>query len=115
MPELAALLAGPHLAEVPVIGTVEVAPRRSLTLSGRIDLLAVGAEYIDIIDFKSGEAPSDGPPQAYIIQLALYARLLSSRYRDRQTRAALVWTRLPRYDVLSSERMAAALATIEGG
>lgn len=115
MPELATLLAGPHLAEVPVIGTVEVAPRLSLALSGRIDLLAVGAEYIDIIDFKSGEAPSDEPPQAYIIQLALYARLLSSRYRDHATRVALVWTRLPRYDVVSSERMAGALATIEGG
>ena len=114
MPELASLLAGPHLAEVPVIGTVELASRRSLTLSGRIDLLAVGAEYIDIIDFKSGEAPSGEPPQAYIIQLALYARLLSSRYRDRHMRAALVWTRLPRYDALASERMAAALATIEG-
>lgn len=112
LPDMASLLSGDVLTEVPVAGDVVLASGRSLTLSGRIDLLAVKPGRIAILDYKSGEIPESGTPAAYATQMALYIALLRTRYPGWFIDAYLLWTKLPRLDLLSQADLNAALAAL---
>ena len=63
-------------------------------VSGRIDRMAVEAETIWILDYKTNRNPprSIGPGHSFARQMALYAALLREAYPGHSVRAALLWT-----------------------
>jgi ATP-dependent helicase/nuclease subunit A len=81
-------------AEVAVAGKVG-----GLTVSGRIDRLAITPDRVLVIDFKTNRpAPDrieDADP-AYLTQMALYVAALKTVWPGRKVEAALVWTDGPR-------------------
>ncbi|MBX9575487.1 MAG: double-strand break repair helicase AddA [Caulobacteraceae bacterium] len=81
-------------AEVAVAGKVG-----GLTVSGRIDRLAITPDRVLVVDFKTNRpAPDrieDADP-AYLTQMALYVAALKSVWPGRRVEAALVWTDGPR-------------------
>ncbi len=81
------------------------------SLSGRIDRLAVTDHEVLIVDYKTNRPapPSlDKVPEAYVVQLALYARVLGRLYPERQIRTALLWTDIPALMPIPEERLEAA-------
>ena len=93
-PEFAAVFAAGSRAEVEIAGNIN-----GLAISGRIDRLAVAADRVLIVDYKTNRpAPENlaAVPPAYITQLALYRLVLSRLYPDRRVAAALLWTEVPR-------------------
>ena len=58
---------------------------------GQVDRLVIYEDKLWLVDFKSGTAKTDNPPQSYILQLALYADILGQIYQDKQIRADIIW------------------------
>jgi len=83
-------------AEVALTGFVDI-NGENRAVSGQIDRLAVFDDYILLADFKTGNPPqsADKIPMAYLLQLALYVRLLKQLYPDRKIRPVLIYTREP--------------------
>jgi ATP-dependent helicase/nuclease subunit A len=96
-PIFAPLFAPGSRAEVDIAGRVALAGGEAV-ISGRIDRLAITAERVFIVDYKTNRpAPrllSDVPAD-YVAQLALYRRVLMRLYPDRPVAAALLWTDIP--------------------
>ena len=96
------------------MGTLTVRGRER-AISGTIDRLAVTADTVRIVDYKTNRVPPlslDEVPQAYVLQLALYRALLKPLYPGRQVTAALLFTEAPRLIALSADVMDAALARL---
>ncbi len=84
--------------EVPFMGYLE-----DSLLSGQIDRLIITDETILIVDFKThGIVPEtlDKIPKTYIKQMAFYHTALAAMYPDRLITCALLWTEVPRLDLL---------------
>jgi ATP-dependent helicase/nuclease subunit A len=67
----------------------------SIAIVGQIDRLAITAEAVLILDYKTNRRPParvEDTPLAYLRQMAAYRELLRRLYPDRPVRAALVWT-----------------------
>ncbi len=113
-PDFAPLFALGSRAEVALMGRIEVRgqPR---AVSGKIDRLAVTADAVMIVDYKTNRpAPSglsDIPP-AYATQLALYRALLRPIYPGRNVSAALLFTDAPRLISLPASAMDEALVRL---
>ena len=93
----AALFAPQSRAEVPIVGTIRTS-RGTFTVSGQVDRLAVSANQVLIVDYKTNRPPPASPadvPLAYRRQLALYRALLGEIYPGRTVRAFLLWTAAP--------------------
>ena len=78
------------IAEQAIAGVVG-----GVAVAGQIDRLAVTAEAIVFVDFKTNRMPPRSPertPLAYLRQMAAYQALLRRLWPDREIRAALVWT-----------------------
>jgi ATP-dependent helicase/nuclease subunit A len=102
-------------AEVPIVGRLQIAGK-TVRVSGQIDRLAVGQDFILIGDFKTNRpAPRRiaDVPNAYLAQLALYRAVLAKLYPNRPIGAALIWTEVPDLMELSAEVLDAALARIK--
>ncbi|WP_185984038.1 double-strand break repair helicase AddA [Aureimonas mangrovi] len=109
----APLFAPGSRAEVGVRGTVTVAGR-PYPVSGTIDRLAVSAESVLLVDYKTNRPPARSAadlPAAYVLQLALYRALLAPLYPGREIRAALLYTEAP---ALIEPGEAALDASLEG-
>jgi ATP-dependent helicase/nuclease subunit A len=82
-------------------------------ISGRIDRLVVTPDRVLVVDYKTNRPPptriEDADP-AYVLQLAVYAAVLSQLYPNRRVEAALVWTDGPRLMEVPEAMMRAALA-----
>jgi ATP-dependent helicase/nuclease subunit A len=81
-------------AEVPLAGTVG-----GRIIAGQVDRLAVGADEVLVIDYKTNRVPPATPaqvPVVYLRQMAAYSTLLEQIYPDRRVRCALLWTQGPR-------------------
>ena len=81
-------------AEVPIVGQVTGSEGLQI-VSGRIDRLAVGAEEVLIVDYKTNRPPPssiDAVADTYIRQMATYRSLVASLYPGRAVRCALLWT-----------------------
>jgi ATP-dependent helicase/nuclease subunit A len=96
-PRFAPLFAQGSRAEVAIMGTVTVkgSPR---SVSGKIDRLAVTADEVLIVDYKTNRPPPtsfETVPLAYVTQLALYRALLQPLYPGRRVSAALLYTETP--------------------
>jgi ATP-dependent helicase/nuclease subunit A len=92
-PAFAPVFAPGSRSEVDLAGTLGAA-----TVSGRVDRLAVTAERVLIVDYKTNRpAPEtiESVPDAYLAQLALYRLLLRRLYPGREVAAALLWTDRP--------------------
>ncbi len=99
-------------AEVQVMGTVEIGGAKR-SVSGKIDRLAVTAEAVTIVDFKTGRAPEgDAAPFEHLAQVALYRALLAPLYPDRHIETALIYTAGPTLVVPSVSEMEEALARL---
>jgi ATP-dependent helicase/nuclease subunit A len=93
-PELASLFGPDARAEVPLAGMIG-----GQAIFGQIDRLAVSAEEVLIVDYKSDREPPLGPdrvPVPYLRQMAAYRALLREIYPGRAVRCALLWTAAPR-------------------
>jgi ATP-dependent helicase/nuclease subunit A len=101
-------------AEVAVMGSMEVKGKKR-SVSGKIDRLAVTADKVLIVDYKTNRpAPLslEKVPPAYVLQLALYRALLAPLYPGRRVSAALLFTEAPRLIELPAALMDDALARL---
>ena len=110
----APIFAGQSRAEVAIMGTIEVRGK-SRAVSGKIDRLAVSAQRVLLVDFKTSRpAPAglfDLPPE-HLLQMALYRALLRPIYPERRIEAALIYTDVARLIELPQSDMDAALARL---
>jgi ATP-dependent helicase/nuclease subunit A len=89
-PDLAPVFAEGARAEQAIAGVVG-----GIAVAGQIDRLAVTAEAVIFVDFKTNRMPPPAPertPLAYLRQMAAYRALLRRLWPDRDIKAALVWT-----------------------
>ncbi len=110
----APLFAPGSRAEVSVVGSLDIRGR-TRTVSGKIDRLAVTADRVLIVDYKTNRpAPASlaEVPEAYVLQLALYRALLRPLYPGREVSAALLFTEAPRLIELPEGALDAALARL---
>ena len=101
-PGFAPLFSQDSRAEVSVMGELTVRGRKR-TVSGKIDRLAVTADEVLIVDYKTNRPAPEGlaeVPLSYVIQLALYRALLKPLYPGRKISAVLLFTEAPRLVVL---------------
>ncbi|TIR68701.1 MAG: double-strand break repair helicase AddA, partial [Mesorhizobium sp.] len=111
-----ALFSPSSRAEVAIMGSLEVKGKLR-SISGKIDRLAVTAETVSIVDYKTNRpAPASlaEVPPAYVLQLALYRALLQPLYPGRTVTAALLFTEAPRLIELPAAAMDGALARLTG-
>jgi ATP-dependent helicase/nuclease subunit A len=81
-------------AEVPVVALLG-----GKALAGQIDRLAVTADSVLIVDYKTLRPPpadEASVPEAYLAQLAAYRAAIAQIYPGRAIRCALLWTEGPR-------------------
>ncbi|TPM28012.1 double-strand break repair helicase AddA [Mesorhizobium sp. B2-3-5] len=115
-PRLGQLFAPSSRAEVAIMGSLEVRGKKR-SISGKIDRLAVTADTVSIVDYKTNRpAPASlaEVPPAYLLQLALYRALLQPLYPGREVKAALLFTEAPRLIELPARAMDDALARLTG-
>ncbi|MDX2222000.1 MAG: double-strand break repair helicase AddA [Rhodospirillaceae bacterium] len=89
-PDFAALFAAGSRAEVPITGLV-----RGQRISGQVDRLAVTADQVLIIDYKTNRPPpraADQVDPAYVVQMAAYRAALAAIYPRHRVRCLLLWT-----------------------
>ncbi|QKC80583.1 double-strand break repair helicase AddA [Mesorhizobium sp. NZP2077] len=113
---LGQLFAPSSRAEVAIMGSLEVRGKIR-SISGKIDRLAVTADAVSIVDYKTNRpAPASlaEVPSAYLLQLALYRALLQPLYPGREVKAALLFTEAPRLIELPAGAMDDALARLTG-
>jgi ATP-dependent helicase/nuclease subunit A len=104
-------------AEVDVAGLLPIAGGNAV-LSGRIDRLAVTPDRVLVIDYKTNRpAPEKlaDIPQTYVVQLALYRRLLQRLYPNKMVAAAILWTDAPSLMEIPSSTLDAAVAEVMAG
>ncbi len=97
-PQFADVFAKDALVEVPLTGLIGGA-----VVSGTVDRLLVMPAKVLIVDYKTNRNPPRDParaPEAYAKQMRAYAALLRGIYPDRAIEAALLWTELPRLDLV---------------
>ena len=105
-PRFAPVFAPGSRAEVEIAGKIGAA-----TLSGRIDRLAVSAERVLIVDYKTNRPAPDAlgdAPHVYVMQLALYRAVLRRLYPQKPVAAAILWTDLPSLMQIPSDMLDAA-------
>ena len=100
-PDFAALFGRESRAEVPISATLPRPKGKgpALKLSGQIDRLAVTANEVLIVDYKTNRPPPTETAKvapAYLYQLAAYVLALTEIYPGRAIRTALLWTDGPR-------------------
>lgn len=113
-PLIADLFRHPARAEVALAGKVTLPHGKIIDVVGQIDLLLETPEAIVIVDFKTGAAKELAhTPDAYLVQLALYSRLLRALYQERQLRSLLIWTSGPHCVELPSALLEKSLSKIK--
>lgn len=97
-PARAAVFGPGSRAEIGLTGELTSAGGRPVRVDGQIDRLLVTDREILVVDFKTNRIVPDAVPEPYVVQLALYRRLLSQRFPDRPVRCAILWTEAARLD-----------------
>ncbi|MBJ7378607.1 PD-(D/E)XK nuclease family protein, partial [Sphingobium sp.] len=104
-PDFAALFGPDALAEAPIAAVVGEA-----VIAGTVDRLSIGADRIQLVDFKTGRiAPLTlaEVPTAHIRQMAAYVAALGVIFPDRTIEAGLLYTSAPRLIILPPAVLAA--------
>ncbi|HML27747.1 MAG TPA: PD-(D/E)XK nuclease family protein, partial [Hyphomicrobium sp.] len=107
-PSFSPLFGPQSVAEAPLAAVI---PRPSgtgpaLDLSGQIDRIAITANEVLIVDYKTNRPPPAEVHQvadAYLYQLAAYHLSLAEIYPGKTIRAALLWTDGPRLMEIPSD------------
>jgi ATP-dependent helicase/nuclease subunit A len=97
-PALAWLFADGSLAEAPMVGEIATASGERVAISGQVDRLAISADRVAIVDYKTLRPvpPSVGDaPAPYLRQLAAYRQLAGAIWPDRPIECWLLWTEGP--------------------
>jgi ATP-dependent helicase/nuclease subunit A len=105
--EFGAIFAPGSRAEVPIAGLID-GPDGPRAVSGQIDRLAVTADSVLIVDYKSNRPPpqdAENVPEIYWRQMAAYRAVIGKIYPDRAIRCALLWTDGPRLMELVGSRL----------
>lgn len=104
------LFAAEARAEVSLMGVVEI-NGKDHAVSGQIDRLNVGQDSIVLGDFKTGRAPqsADYIPQSYMLQMALYRRLLKAIHPQKTVQTLLIYSDGPKVFELNAEKLDAML------
>ena len=95
----AAVFAADALVEASLTGLID-----GVVVSGTVDRLLVTPAKVFIIDYKTNRNPpgdSSAIPLAYAKQMQAYSALLHGIYPDRTIEAALLWTEVPRLDIVT--------------
>jgi ATP-dependent helicase/nuclease subunit A len=117
-PRFAPLASAASRSEVPIVGRIRRQRGTPVLVSGQIDRLAITAEAVLVVDYKTDRpAPRTvaEAPDSYLRQLALYRAVLAALYPDRPVRAALVWTEGPDFMEIPDEVLTTALARVTPG
>ncbi|MEM7545487.1 MAG: double-strand break repair helicase AddA [Pseudomonadota bacterium] len=107
LPEARAFFSDNALAEVGM-----AAEHLGIKLSGRVDRLVIGENLIAFVDFKSDAVPppvGQAMPSAYLAQMAAYRSILRGIYPDRDVQAHILWSAVPRLDLMDGGDMDQAL------
>jgi ATP-dependent helicase/nuclease subunit A len=102
-PAFVAAFAPGSRAEVPIAGRVG-----GQLVAGQIDRLAVTAERVLVVDFKSNRPPPRTVAEvspAYLRQMALYRAALQGIFPDKSIDCALLWSDGPSLMPLPGERL----------
>ncbi|MEB3701372.1 ATP-dependent helicase/nuclease subunit A [Candidatus Bealeia paramacronuclearis] len=83
--------------EVPLFGQIG-----DCKISGQIDRLIINPDHIQIIDYKTATTLQT-LPENYVVQLAIYARLIQDIYPSAQIQCGILWIEIPRLDWVSPE------------
>ena len=103
-PEFAPLFDPAALSEFHISGIVGTRP-----VVGQIDKMLITDDGLWLVDFKSGRPQGDNVPQAYILQMALYAALLRDIYPDKKMQVEIIWLRNFQRTILPEEMLQQAL------
>ncbi|WP_419723005.1 double-strand break repair helicase AddA [Sphingobium aquiterrae] len=98
VPDLAALFSPEALAEAPIAAVVGEA-----VIAGTVDRLCVGADKVQVVDFKTGRrvpASADQVPLPHLRQMAAYVAALEVIFPGKAVEAALLYTAAPALIVL---------------
>ncbi len=107
-----AILFGPDSrAEVPIAAEIPRPKGRgpALKLNGQIDRLAIDANTVYVIDYKTNRPPPTETAQvaeAYLLQLAAYRLALARLFPDKSLKAAILWTDGPRLMEIPGDMLA---------
>jgi ATP-dependent helicase/nuclease subunit A len=113
--QFAAAFAEDSKAEVALVADLSQELGDGARLNGRIDRLAITADEVLVVDFKTNRPP---PPDAdhvatvYKAQMALYKAALSKVFPGKRITCALVWTDGPRLMPLPDAMLEAELGHI---
>ena len=100
-PESAFLFAPGSRAEVPLVGRIG-----DSIISAQLDRIAVTAESVSVVDFKTNRPPPANPadvPDIYLQQMAIYRAALALVYPGKRIDCYLLWTDATRLMQLSEE------------
>jgi ATP-dependent helicase/nuclease subunit A len=109
-PSFAPLFAAGSLAEVPVVGLVG-----RHAVSGQVDRLAITANDVWIIDYKTNRPPPrevESVDTAYVFQMAVYRNVLQRIYPKHNVRCVLLWTDGPYTMEIPPPLMDSALTSV---
>jgi ATP-dependent helicase/nuclease subunit A len=101
--------------EVSIMGTLTLEDRR-YAVSGRIDRLAVLADRVVILDYKTNRVPpatEEAIPFAHRAQLAIYREILAPLYPEKRIDCMLVYTENASLFTLSEKALGLALAAVK--
>ena len=113
-PAHAALFGENTAAEVPVMGTLAIGSEER-AVSGVIDRIAVEADRVLLVDYKTNaHPPADASrvPPVYLRQMALYRALVAPLYPGKTVGAWLLYTAGPRMIALPEELLDAAYSSL---
>lgn len=114
-PDFAAVFSPHSRAEVAIMGTLTIGAQER-AISGRIDRLAILADRVLIVDYKTNRPPAatlNEVPEDFKRQLAIYRALLSPLYPEKPIEAALLYTQAPRLLSLPADILDAAFAALQ--
>ncbi|WP_208433318.1 PD-(D/E)XK nuclease family protein, partial [Bartonella taylorii] len=109
-PHLKSLFSDNSRAEVSLTGTLKIHGKEQI-ISGQIDRLCVTQDSVLFADFKTGILPEDETTIApnYLLQMALYRKLLQTIYPDKNIDAFLIYCKEAKIFTLTPEKLDACL------
>ncbi|MET3589036.1 ATP-dependent helicase/nuclease subunit A [Bartonella silvatica] len=112
-PYLQPLFSDHSRAEVSLMGIVKIHGKER-TVSGQIDRLCTTKDSVIFADFKTGISPEKETDiaQRYLLQMALYRKLLQTIYPQKNIQALLVYSKDAKVFKLSPEKIDAHLDEI---
>ncbi len=102
-------------AEVSVAGRINIGTETRY-VSGQIDRLVVTDNQIMILDYKTDRYVSknvENTPIEYLLQLALYCKLIRQVYPGKPVTAALLWTRIPKLQLVPETLLDSSFSLIK--